>query len=204
MTDALRRIEHLYANGVGAAHFARVKTLTFPRGPFWRDLLAQRVVTSVLEVGSGAGVNARYLSRYTRYSAIDISPVALRETQPYSSRLSQASAASLPFPDCSFDLVVSAGLLMHTPKDALDAVMGEQARVSRKYVLLCEYDDQNGMEREIDWHGIKGALWSRPIGTWWWNRNPEFVPVERRELTREDGFDRTAMVLFRRRAAGVM
>lgn len=79
----------------------------------------------VLEAGSGIATDGvRFVRAGARYVGADFSPTALAlaerrlEREPGSSRLVQSSIADLPFPDASFDLVYSNGVLHHVPETA--------------------------------------------------------------------------------------
>jgi len=80
----------------------------------------------VLEIGCGCGSEAERFARAgSHYTAVDLTNAAVRITR---SRFQlahldgcfvQGDAESLPFPECSFDLVYSHGVLHHTPDTPL-------------------------------------------------------------------------------------
>jgi ubiquinone/menaquinone biosynthesis C-methylase UbiE len=76
----------------------------------------------VLEIGSGCGSEAELFARAgAHYTAIDLTNAAVRITRRRFRLLGlegcfvQGDAENLPFPDASFDLVYSHGVLHHTP-----------------------------------------------------------------------------------------
>src|SRR5258708_4571549 len=90
----------------------------------------------VLDVGSGQGIDAyEYASRGARVVGIDLTPrhVELAALHLAATGLSawfvQGDAESMPFPDDSFDVVSSNGVLHHTPD--IDAALAECLRVLR-------------------------------------------------------------------------
>ncbi|TET33908.1 MAG: class I SAM-dependent methyltransferase [Planctomycetota bacterium] len=90
----------------------------------------------VLDDGCGPGwLTVNYAKSGANVTAIDLTSQAVRLTRQYldleglSAKVYQASAEALPFPDNTFDLVVSSGVLHHT-EDTLKAFL-EAARVLR-------------------------------------------------------------------------
>jgi ubiquinone/menaquinone biosynthesis C-methylase UbiE len=88
------------------------------------DILNKNTVA--LDVGCGSGRWAHFLSHKIRFiEAIDPSMAvvpAARLLQPFTNvRVTQATVDNLPFPDDSFDLVYSLGVLHHVP-DTEDAI----------------------------------------------------------------------------------
>ena len=88
----------------------------------------------VLEIGCGAGADLmRFAQAGARVTGVDLSPVSLDlgrrrfEIFGLSADLRVADAEHLPFPDASFDLVYSWGVLHHTPQTA--RAVAEVARV---------------------------------------------------------------------------
>jgi len=90
----------------------------------------------VLDVGSGQGIDAyEYASRGARVVGIDLTPrhVELADlhlaTSGLTARFLQGDAETMPFPDGSFDMVSSNGVLHHTPD--IEAALAECLRVLR-------------------------------------------------------------------------
>ncbi len=73
-------------------------------------------VDSVLEVGCGDGwVGHRLADRYGQVVGFDINPNRLRKPQAANLSVLAADAEHLPFPEHSFDLIVSVAVLEHLP-----------------------------------------------------------------------------------------
>jgi ubiquinone/menaquinone biosynthesis C-methylase UbiE len=91
-------------------------------------------VRTVLDAGCGDGrVSASLATRYD-VVGIDVSSNAIGRQERR--RRVVGSLAALPFPDRSFDLVMSSEVIEHIPGDVLGQVLGELRRVSREYVLV--------------------------------------------------------------------
>ncbi len=88
----------------------------------------------VLDAGCGTGGLSRRLAAAEpawTWTGVDLSPLACalaRERVP-AAEIREADVTALPFPDASFDAVVSADVLYHVPDDAL--ALRELARVLR-------------------------------------------------------------------------
>ncbi|HEX5101946.1 MAG TPA: methyltransferase domain-containing protein [Polyangiaceae bacterium] len=84
----------------------------------------------VLEVGCGTGLILGRLSAVARNAeGVDLSPGMLEKARARGLRVREASATELPYPDASFDLVLSFKVLAHVPD--LPRALSEMARVCR-------------------------------------------------------------------------
>jgi SAM-dependent methyltransferase len=84
----------------------------------------------VLEVGCGTGLILSRLHEVARRAeGVDLSPGMLEKARSRGLNVHEASATALPFPDASFDLVLSFKVLAHVPDLAL--ALREMARVCR-------------------------------------------------------------------------
>jgi ubiquinone/menaquinone biosynthesis C-methylase UbiE len=72
----------------------------------------------------------------------------------------EASVMKIPFEENIFDLVFTAGLLIHIPPKDIKKAMEEIIRVSKRYVLAIEY--YANKERERPFLGEMGITWERP------------------------------------------
>lgn len=60
-----------------------------------------------------------------------------------------------------FDLVFTAGVLIHVEPEMLDQVMAAIIDASKRYVLAIEY--ANEVSIEVPYRGHEGKLWKRPF-----------------------------------------
>ncbi|KKK76627.1 hypothetical protein LCGC14_2861720, partial [marine sediment metagenome] len=172
------------------------------RAKFWGEIKRKYKPKKILEIGCGDGRNLQFLM--TEYfgkglngSVDSIGPYGI-DVNKRSIKLAQdirlgvafnviyGSATDIPFKDNFFDLVFTAGLLIHIPPKDIKKAMEEIIRVSNKYVLAIEYYANE--ERERPFLGKLGITWERPY------KNMYVIDeglklLEEGFLTREDGFN---------------
>jgi len=103
---------------------------------------------SILEVGCHAGMNlwsAAQFRKWEKIAGTEISPTVLdftRKTLPTAVGqgvdLYEGSADALPFPDDSFDVVLSSVMLVCVGPEEIEQVLSEICRVARKWIVLVE------------------------------------------------------------------
>jgi pseudaminic acid biosynthesis-associated methylase len=193
------RIEQLWAGEFGNAYLHRNISAAEGRAPFWDDIAARFPFGSVLEVGCTQGDNLIHLARHVpaeRIWGVDINPVVLDHLRGHvpGTHPVLGVARDLPFPDDSFDLVVTVGLLIHIPDDTLEQVLAELVRVSRRWVLSGEYhaDEQT----EVVYRGHEHVLFKRDYGRLFQESFPQLRLAEDRFLTKDEGFDRVTYQVF--------
>jgi ubiquinone/menaquinone biosynthesis C-methylase UbiE len=112
----------------------------------WRKRLCGAAKGRVLEIGVGTGANLPYYPPEVKLMGVDISPrmvsFALRRAEQLgrSVELLVADAQALPFPDQSFDVVVSSFFLCTVPDSG--AALAQAWRVLRQggELLLLEHE----------------------------------------------------------------
>lgn len=217
-TGTLTTSEQVWRGVTGEAYHAdpRHRKLSKERAAFWGMWANLLDPQSILEVGCGTGCNLEPFTNAPLRVGLDVSstPLAALRTQGRGLPC-VGSARVLPFWERSFDLVITAGCLIHLHWEALQVALMEIGRVAAKDVLLLEYDDGGSHvpleqdkggpagvgERDIPWRGFKGLCWARPYGLLFW-RTPvgaSFSPMGRADLTAQDGWDRVTLAWFRRR-----
>ncbi|MCG0240053.1 MAG: methyltransferase domain-containing protein [Firmicutes bacterium] len=142
-----------------------------------RRRLVQKARGRVLEVAAGTGRNLRFYPAGCEITLLDLSPSMLAEARKRAERLGLTNvsfvtgdAAALPFPDRSFDTVVST-LSTCTFPDPV-AALREMARVCRRggRILLLEHGRSD--RRWLAWYQDRTAeRHARAVGCFW-NREP--------------------------------
>lgn len=154
----------------------------------WRTMLADLEIQSILEVGSNKGTNLRALREMNpSWLLLGLEPNAYARDIA-STPTVDGDASCLPFPACSFDLVFTAGLLIHIPPDELDRVLGQLHRVARRYLLAIEYQAEK--ETAVTgYHGRDDMLWKRPFNQEYLSRFPDLRVIRFGHWGEAWGFD---------------
>jgi pseudaminic acid biosynthesis-associated methylase len=169
-------LDDLWRGTFGDEYTFRNENAAEGREVFWRDVLTGLDVASVLEVGCNRGPNLFWLAELLGASAVtgvDVNERALVEAARAvpGVRLRSAAGQELPFPDRSFDLVFTTGVLIHVAPDDLPRVMGEIVRCADKFVLCGEYYASEATE--VAYRGLEGALFKRDFGSYYEELFPE-------------------------------
>jgi len=129
---------------------------------------------SLLDIGAGPLALIAAKRHGCRVTCIDVDQVALerlskevvREGLEKMITLERADAADLPYPDSSFDLVISYGALHHTPEARRKSFLLETFRVAAGRLCVLEYrmsafpqDEHEFGKVDIEWlenilHGL--------------------------------------------------
>ena len=131
----------------------------------YRAFLKNRLPSGrVLEVGCNIGLQVRTLAALNpRLDIHGLEPqsYAVEKARALAPALTfhQGNALDLPFPDASFDLVMTNGVLIHIAPADLPRAMVEIGRVSRRYIFLHEYFAET--PTEVRYHGHRGLMWKR-------------------------------------------
>jgi SAM-dependent methyltransferase len=157
----------------GHRYLQEVDSILHPEDPYFlaqQQFLVELAAidwSSILEVGCGFGwhlkaVTDRFPGR--RVAGLDFSFAQLSEGRRYlagSRALAcQASAFRLPFPDESFDVVFTSGMLVCLHPEQFPLAMAELTRVARRSVIIMEYAREHmdtperlSVMRTAEWHG---------------------------------------------------
>ena len=141
-----------------------------------RRRLLRNASGNILEVAIGTGKNLRYYPPGCRIIAVDVSREMLDVARKRATNLSLdvsfllADAEALPFPDTSFDTVVSSLSTCTFPEPVI--ALREMARVCRTdgRVLLVEHGRSN-REWLARWQDRHADQFAKPLGCHW-NREP--------------------------------
>lgn len=196
----VRRLENLWAGEFGNSYTQRNREAGAGREIFWNHLFNDYVIKrGVLEIGCNVGVNLQWICQHISPQmvyGVDINAEAiqlLRQKLPDVNAI-WSTAAELPFRSNWFDLVFTAGVLIHQPEASLQRVMAEIFRCSRRYVLCIEYFAEETIE--VPYRDQKRALFKRNYGQLFEDAYPEMILIERGYLGKDQGWDDVTYWLF--------
>ena len=193
--DHLTYQEQLWTGSFGSAYTDRNPKSVPQRMVFWEDTMSSLQPDRTLEVGCGAGLNLEHIWNHTEAWGMDLNDDALRFASALPDvQVVKASGHDIPFRDGYFDLVFTAGVLIHQHPDLVRDVMRQVARCSRKWVLCIEYEAEEF--EEISYHGKNMSLFKGPYSTLYGE-----LGLERQqsgELEKDMGFDNCSWSLFRK------
>lgn len=154
--------EQFWAGEFGNEYTQRNRVDWRARIPFWRNMIDLTRARSVYEYGCNAGWNLTAIRAVAPHVAVrgyDINQLAVQQAR--AAGLDGDYTIPVMFRD-TYELVFTAGVLIHVPQAELKALMESLIRASAQYVLAVEYEADE--ETEIMYRGHNGRLWKRPFG----------------------------------------
>ena len=163
------------------------------RLPAFREMLKDISVRTVLEVGCNRGHNLvalrELLGADSELTGVEPNAYARELGETASGvTIKEGRADQLPFGDGQFDLVFTAGVLIHISPSELPHALAEIHRVSRRYILAIEYFAK--VDEEIVYRGQSGLLWKRNFLQHYQSRFSALKLLGSGYWTAEQGFDR--------------
>ena len=161
----------------------------------FRQMLDGLPIKRVLEVGCNRGHNlvclAELLGEESEVVGVEPNRYALKLARASSVKVGvlYGHAFDLPFKAGYFDLVFTAGVLIHIPLEYLPLALREIYRVSKRYILAIEYFAQE--ETAVCYRGHDNLLWKRDFLQHYRSQFPDLTLIRSGYWGPEDGFDRT-------------
>lgn len=156
-----------WAGEFGDAYTARNRVDWRKRVSFWYSMLDQTGARSVLEVGCNAGWNLSAIERAAPWASavgIDVNPKAIRQAQHAGCGTMNAALADVAAShDGMYELVFTAGVLIHIPTPELEQTMRDIILASARWVLAIEYHSDEAMPI-VGGNYTRDMLWKRPFG----------------------------------------
>ena len=153
----------LWAGPFGDSYTARNRVDWRGRVPFWQRIIDTTGVRSVYEVGCNAGFNLSAIRRAFPDVAVAGHDINKRAAaQAGYANLQVICEPNMTWMNCAYEMVVTAGVLIHISPAELPTVMKSIVHASADYVLAVEYAADK--EEEVEYRGEHRALWKRPYG----------------------------------------
>lgn len=155
--------EYTIRNTYGPAELDKFYTDTYgvSRSTMNDEFLKDLYIKNVLEVGCNIGNQLQLLKKqgFKNLHGIEIQQdaVDIANSKNPELKIIQGSALKLPYKDNEFDLVFTAGVLIHVSPDDIKKMMKEMHRVTKKFIWGFEYFNKD--YTEIDYRKNKGFLW---------------------------------------------
>lgn len=166
----------------------------------FQEMLAELPIKRILEVGCNRGHNLLALAEIMpdgcEIVGIEPNQFALELARAASVKVGvlHADAFDLPFKDTYFDLVFTAGVLIHIPLSDLPLATAEIYRVAKRYLLAVEYYAEQ--EEVINYRGSNDLLWKRDFLKHYQKAFPGLTLIRNGYWDTEQGFDKTHWWLF--------
>lgn len=185
------KTEALWKNTFGDTYTERNDIDYGAREGFLGPLIKNYRVGSFLEVGCNTGMNLGIVSRYLmdpdKVWGVDVNHKAITTARSRHPNINTAFASGydLPFRDDYFDMVFTAGVLIHQEPGEAEKMMQEIIRVSGEYVVALEY--YSVQFENIPYRG-NDLLWKGPYGEIYEQRYGLRL-LEHDQLSKEEGWD---------------
>lgn len=160
------------------------------RRAMFEELLGNRQIETILEVGCNNGNQLAALAIWQpnlKLTGLEINhraATAARARLP-AANIVEASALTLPFASNEFDLVFTAGVLIHIHPNDHQQVMSEIVRVSKKYIWGLEYYAPNLVP--INYRGNTDRLWKMDFAKRYQEFSPDLKLVKEARYAYQDG-----------------
>lgn len=192
-----------WENDFGNEYIKRNSDLAFfkRRRPFFAKLLNKYTeIRSVLEVGPNIGGNLFVLQQidpHLRLFGLEPNHAAIAKARSLvpTSTFIESSVFNLR-KKVNYDLVFTAGVLIHIANQDLENALRAMYRVSSKYLLTVEYYSEK--RQTVHYRGLTDALFKRPYDQEWLRVYPRLTLLEQGFLGKYEGFDDCNYFLLRK------
>jgi len=183
---------HAWQGDFGNAYTDRNVVESRTMVAFFQKILGGLDIRRLLEVGCNRGHNLSALTDVLgpECRVVGVEPnshaVELARAATPELVIIEGSVFEMPFGNRDFDLVMTAGVLIHIALADLAAALTELYRVSGRYILSIEYFAER--EQNVLYRGCDNLLWKRNFLKHWQEQYPDLVLVR---SGYEESWDRT-------------
>lgn len=164
------------------------------------EFLGDLAIGPILEVGCNTGnqLNLLQSQGYKTLYGLELQPYAVEKAKQLTHNINiiQGSAFDLPFRDNYFDLVFTAGVLIHISPEDLPRIMMEIYRVSKRYIWGMEYFEEQ--HTAINYRGNSDRLWKGNFSQKYRELFPDLSLVKEKKYKYLDNDNRDAMFLLKK------
>ena len=154
----------LWAGEFGNDYLKRNQVDWRLRVPFWHSIIRDTGARSVFEMGANAGWNLSAIRRGFPDVTVcgnDVNTLACAQAQAAGLNVVNLLDFNAVFPG-QFELVFTAGVLIHIEHEYLYEVMQALIAKSLRWVLAIEYEAAS--EQQVEYRGHTEKCWKRPYG----------------------------------------
>lgn len=156
---------------------------------------------SILEIGCNLGNQLILLHEmgFENLSGIEIQSEIVKKAQSRlpGARVIEGSALKVPFPDASFDLVFTSGLLIHIAPQDIPVAMNEIYRCAKRWLWGFEY--YSPQMTEVPYRGQTHLLWKADYARLYTKMFPDLELVSEQQLKYLENDNVDSMFLLRKK-----
>lgn len=158
-------------------------------------------INNILEVGCNIGDQLRHLQfqGYNNLYGIEVLKYAIQKASQLTKDINiiWGNAFNIPFKDGYFDLVFTAGVLIHVHPDDIAEVMNEIYRVSKRYIWGIEF--YNDGHKKIEYRGKKNFCWKADFAQIYLDLFPDLALVKEERYKYLDNDNVDSMFLLQKK-----
>lgn len=202
MANKIKQLSY-WQGEFGDEYIKRNSDLSFfeKRKVFFEQILNKHPgIKTILEIGSNIGGNLHILYKINptlTLFAVEPNKKASEKAQelnPYAKIYNQSVYDF--HTEQKFDLVFTAGVLIHIADNEIASALEKIYTSSQKYILTIEYFSPQ--REKIIYRGLDDALFKRPYNSEWINLYPNLKLLGEGDLTIDQGFDNCHWWLFKK------
>jgi pseudaminic acid biosynthesis-associated methylase len=160
---------------------------------------------SFLEVGCNTGNQLLLLQRmgFSNLSGIELQPYALEiaKSRTRNISLSQGSALAIPYEDAFFDVLFTAGVLIHIAPSDLPRALDEIHRCAKTFIWGMEYYAPD--VTEVNYRSHSGLLWKMDFAQRYLQRFKDLELIREQHIPYLEGSNVDTVFLLRKKPPAV-
>lgn len=167
-----------------------------------KEFLDSIEINNMLEVGCNIGnqLNMLQSQGYKNLYGIDIQSNAVEKAKQLTKGINivEGSIFDIPFKDNYFDVVYTAGVLIHISPNDIEKAMREIYRTSKKYIWGYEYFSED--YKAIDYRGNNDRLWKGNFSKMFMELYPDLALIKEKKYPYVEGDNEDVMYLLKKKS----